>query len=277
MNKIKRFLNVFLISALLCMSIATNVFASQNNDSIPTVEATGGQEVVMEEIGLQQIISENSVESSTHEIKKLDNISDGIEVEVSPNALNRRDAWAIGDPVFVGNGNLDEAYDIYVVTLDANQTAFLKMESENNNLMAILYYVNNGALGSSTGWGVYSNGGASVAEVPAGQYAIVIGSSTGTETGDYKLMWNCSSPSGADRILSITDDLSRVVVSYDMNTICSNGENILDRLKWEESVTWSMPLGYSARDMSIQLTEYDKEKEGSINPIKGGCKIKCVS
>lgn len=47
--------------------------------------------------------------------------------------------------------------------------------------MAVLYYVDNGMLGDSTGWGVYANGGENYINIPAGQYAIVIGSSTGTE------------------------------------------------------------------------------------------------
>ena len=54
--------------------------------------------------------------------------------------------------------------------------------------MAVLYYVDNGMLGDSTGWGVYANGGENYINIPAGQYAIVIGSSTGTEKAEMSIV-----------------------------------------------------------------------------------------
>lgn len=124
-----------------------------------------------------------------------------------------------------------------------------------------LYTINNGSLGSSTGWGVTANSGASYINVPAGQYAILIGSASGAEVGNYKLMWNCSNPSGASAILNYTDDLSRVVLYYSNSKIMSNGTNIIEGLKWEDHETWYLPLGYSARDMSISVA--------SNNGVKG--------
>ncbi|MDR2024184.1 MAG: hypothetical protein LBQ71_13310 [Hungatella sp.] len=146
-----------------------------------------------------------------------------------------------------------DSYDIYVVNLTAKQLAFLKLDSSNSNLMAVLYTVNNGMLGSSTNWGITANSGESFINVPAGQYALVIGSASGTETGTYKLMWNCSNPSGATSIINYTNDLSRVVLYYNNSTILSNGTNIINGLKWEEHETWYLPLGYSARDMSMTV------------------------
>ena len=70
--------------------------------------------------------------------------------------------------------------------------------------MAVLYYVDNGSLAGSTGWGVHANDGEAFINIPAGQYAIVIGSATGNEVGNYKLMWNCSNPSGAQAIVDTT-------------------------------------------------------------------------
>lgn len=196
----------------------------------------------------------------SQEFNDLENLSQTEQLKdslsgVPENALNARENWAINDPIFVGNGTLTDSFDIYVVTLTSKQLSFLELNSTNSNLMAVLYYVDNGMLGDSTGWGVYANGGENYINIPDGQYAIVIGSSTGTEKGDYQLMWNCSNPSGTKSIVDTTDDLSRVVLYYDNNTILSNGQNILKDLKWEEHETWYMRLGYSARDMSMDLIE----------------------
>ena len=107
------------------------------------------------------------------------------------NALDRRNVWRISESVFVTDETLDEVYDIWVVTLNDTMLSFLKLVSSSPDLMAVLYYIDaNGNLGNSSGWGVNANGSASPANIPPGQYAIVIGSASGTETGTYTLMWN---------------------------------------------------------------------------------------
>lgn len=219
------------------------------------VEATEAQDV-----GIQSLSVGEAGVLPAQEFSDLDSLAQTEQSEFSlsdvpSNALNARSVWAIGDPVFVGNGTLSDSFDIYVVTLTAKQISFLKLNSSNSNLMAVLYYVDDGYLGDSTGWGVYANGGESYINIPAGQYAIVIGSASGTEFGNYKLMWNCSNPSGARSIVDTTDDLARVVLYYDNSQILSNGNNILTKLTWEEHETWYTSLGYTARDMSMTMYE----------------------
>ncbi|NNJ28950.1 ORF6N domain-containing protein [Lacrimispora defluvii] len=161
---------------------------------------------------------------------------------------------------------------------EGKQLAFLKLDSSNPNLLAVLYTINNGSLGSSTGWGVTANSGASFINVPAEQYAILIGSSSGAEVGNYKLMWNCSNPSGANAILNYTDDLSRVVLYYSNSNIMSNGTNIIDGLKWEDHETWYLPLGYSARDMSMSVASNNGVKGvylGSFSSSASFCQQEC--
>lgn len=173
---------------------------------------------------------------------------------VSPNATLKRDIWAINDPVFVGNGTLDEQFDLYVVTLNQKQLSFLKLNSSNPNLMAILYEVKpDGTLGGSYNWGAVANGGAAYINIPAGRYAIVIGSGTGTERGTYNLMWNCSTPEGAKSIIYTRQDLSMVYVYVNNGTVYANGVNIIKGLEWEEHETWYMPSGYSGRDMEMTV------------------------
>ena len=248
------------ISSLLCAlalmvsCFSVSAYAAENNP-MPEVEATEAQDV-----GMQSLTMDEAEVMPSQKFNDLENLSNTNRLTdslsgVPESALNARENWAINDPVFVGNGTLTDSFDIYLVTLTSKQLSFLKLNSANSNLMAVLYYVDNGMLGDSTGWGVYANGGENYINIPAGQYAIVIGSSTGTEKGDYQLMWNCSNPSGATSIVDATDDLSRVVLYYDNSTILSNGQNILTDLKWEEHETWYMPLGYSARDMSMDLIE----------------------
>lgn len=188
------------------------------------------------------------------------------------NALDRRNVWRISESVFVSDETLDEVYDIWVVTLNDTMLSFLKLASSNPNLMAVLYYIDaNGNLGNSSGWGVNANGSASPANIPPGQYAIVIGSTSGTETGTYTLMWNCSNPSkNAKRLLACSDDLTRIMVYYNdtenkTETILTSGEDILTNLTWQESETWVTSLGYSARDMVMKLTSAKGIYLGSLS------------
>lgn len=166
--------------------------------------------------------------------------------KATPNGI-----WRINDPVFVGSGNLTEATDIYLVNTTSPATVFLKLSSSNSNLLAVLYEVKSDGTLSSLGFGAYANGSDSYGVLNPGSYAIVIGSSDGSARGSYTLMWNRANPSGANRIINKTSDLSRVVLYYNDNEIRSNGNNIITDLKWEEHETWYLPLGYSARDMEI--------------------------
>lgn len=253
-EKVQKIGQFFCALALTVSCFSATAFAAETN-SIPEVEATEVQDV-----GIQTLSTDTADVLPAQEFGDLETLPQTEQLDsalegIPNNTLNARENWAINDPVFVGNGKLTDSFDIYVVNLTAKQLAFLKLNSSNPNLMAVLYYVNNGALGNSTGWGVHANGGESFINIPAGQYAIVIGSSTGTEVGDYKLMWNCSNPSGATSIVDTTDDLSRVVLYYNNSTVLSNGNNILDKLTWEEHETWYAPLGYSARDMVMEMFE----------------------
>ena len=242
------------VMAFTVSCFSMNIFASTD---VSEIEAKGEQDV-----GIQAISTEVNGNVPEQEFFDLENLPQGEHLDstlsgVPSNALNSREIWAIQDPVFVGNGTLTDSYDIYVVTLTAKQLAFLKLESVNPNLMAILYYVKDGVLDEPSNWGVVANSGSSYANIPEGQYAIVIGSSTGKEVGDYTLMWNCANPSGASSIINCTDNLARVVLYYDDSTILSNGKNVLKGLTWEEDETWQMPLGYTGRSMSITLADKD--------------------
>ncbi|MBE0337294.1 hypothetical protein [Paenibacillus sp. 23TSA30-6] len=231
-------------------------------------------QVAKEEAKNAEIQSMPSIPYSAMDTQKFDNLD-----EISPNEAKKistdstqsrivkpQSAWGISEPVFVGDGTLSESFDSYGVSLTAKQLSFLKLDSSNSNLLAILYNVNaNGSLGSSTGWGVKANGSHSYINIPAGKYAIVIGSATGEERGNYKLMWNASNPSGASSIINCTADLSRVVLYYNLSTIRSNGDNILTGLKWENSETWYTPNGYSARDMSMSVAEVKGVYLGSFS------------
>jgi len=254
MEKFKRIIVILCIMVLVFGCMSLNAFAT----IIPEVEATEAQGVNMQKLSI-----ESYSELPAQEFLDLEDLEQSKTVfsGIQNKAFSSRGAWAIQDSVFVGNGNLTDSYDFYVVNLTAKQLAFLKLDSSNPNLLAVLYTINNGSLGSSTGWGVTANSGASFINVPAGQYAILIGSASGAEVGNYKLMWNCSNPSGASAILNYTDDLSRVVLYYSNSQIMSNGTNIIDGLKWEDHETWYLPLGYSARDMSISVA--------SNNGVKG--------
>lgn len=246
----------FLCALFLAVSCVSASAFMYETGSMIEVEANEAQDV-----GIQSLPVDEAEVLTAQDFYDIENLPQTKQLNsllagVPDNALNARENWAINDSVFVGNGTLTDVYDLYLVTLSDEQLAFLKLESSNPNLMAVLYNVNNGYLGGSTGWGVVANADAQYAGVPANQYAILIGSATGTEVGDYKLMWNCSNPfSGAKYVINKTDDLSRVVVYYNNSEILSNGLNILTDLTWEEHETWYMPLGYSARDMSMDLIQ----------------------
>ena len=152
------------ISSLLCAlalmvsCFSVSAYAAENNP-MPEVEATEAQDV-----GMQSLTMDEAEVMPSQKFNDLENLSNTNRLTdslsgVPESALNARENWAINDPVFVGNGTLTDSFDIYVVTLTSKQLSFLKLNSANSNLMAVLYYVDNGMLGDSTGWGVYANGG----------------------------------------------------------------------------------------------------------------------
>ncbi len=151
--------------------------------------------------------------------------------------------------------------------------SFLKLTSSNSNLMAVIYNLDaNGNLSGSSGFGVMANDDCNFANIPAGTYAILVGSATGTEIGDYTLMWNCSTPSNyiyTDKnnvqhnvtphsLLSVSDDLTNILVYYDTQAVLINGTNALYNLIWEDSQTWTNNYGYTARDMKFTLYEWSR-------------------
>ncbi|MEC0180358.1 hypothetical protein P4H61_02435 [Paenibacillus peoriae] len=256
----------YILAILLMYSVSVvPVFAAnETTPQVATEEAQNATEI-------QSMPSTSYSAMDTQKFDNLDEISPNEAKKISTDSPQRRtvepqSVWGISDPVFVGDGTLSESFDIYVVSLTAKQLSFLKLDSSNSNLLAVLYNVNaNGSLGSSTGWGVKANGGHSYINIPAGKYAIVIGSATGNERGNYKLMWNASNPSGASAIINCTADLSRVVLYYNLSTIRSNGDNILTGLKWENHETWYTSNGYSARDMSMTVAEVKGVYLGSFS------------
>lgn len=169
-----------------------------------------------------------------------------------------RATWAISDPIFVGNGTLADVYDAYLIPVTSvDMVSFLKLDSTNPNLMVMLYQVKSDGQLIPTNWQLSANAGASFRTVPKGtQFALVIGSISGTERGDYTLMWNASSPAeNATSVLSYSDDLTNVLIYYSDGEVLGNGINILTDLQWKESETWYTSLGYSSRNMSMKVNK----------------------
>ncbi|MFT4006569.1 MAG: hypothetical protein QM683_13465, partial [Lacrimispora sp.] len=242
-----------LMAVVMTLGMGTNAFAAEaatgeNENLIGTIqqvsssdfnnaEKVGSQkikEITAENFSISQLNIKTSLKSGS---QKKEATASNAESKVSTNGM-----WQISDPVFVGDGNLTGAYDIYLVNTSSPATTFLKLASSSSELMAVLYKVDDQGNLTSTGFGVYANGSDNFGVLAAGNYAIVIGSSSGTATGAYTLMWNCSNPSGASSIINRTSDLSRVVLFYNNNVIRSNGDNIMSSLKWEEHETWYLPL-----------------------------------
>lgn len=250
----KKFASLMCALALIVSCFSLTAFAAEDS-FVPEVTATDAQDV-----GIQSL---SAGEADVVPAQKFDDLDALVQAEQSEfslsgvpgNAVNSRTNWAINDPVFVGNSTLETVYDAYVVTLPNTRLSFLKLNSSNPNLKAILYTIKDGYLDAPTNFIALANKGEAYITIPAGQYAIVIGSATGNEVGNYKLMWNCSNPSGAQAIVDTTDDLARVVLYYDNNQVLANGNNILTKLTWEEHETWYTSLGYSARDMSMTMFE----------------------
>jgi hypothetical protein len=236
-----------MVALIMIFGMNSNVFAT---DGVPNVndksegiaqkisnsdfeqaekmEAQDIQKITLDDSSFPQLKVNTNFKIDT--LKNYNNIENNSTQGISINST-----WQINDPVFVGDGNLTGAYDIYLVNASSNRTAALKLAASSSELIA---------------------------------YAIVIGSSSGKVTGTYTLMWNCSNPSGAKSIINRTSDLARVVLFYSNNEIRSNGDNIITNLKWEEHETWYLPLGYSARDMSISAITSKGTYLASFNSSK---------
>lgn len=257
MVKLKKVVSLLCTMVLLCSMFSFHTFAAEEvTEAEEIIETTENEGVNT----LQPLDEVKFEELEPQEFKDLEDIDpNSLEEKIDASNVNlmSRDAWRITQPVYVGDSTLDESVDLYLVTLSSKQISFLKLQSENSNLMAEVCYVENGEIVGSTGWIINANQDYSCINVPAGEYVILIGSSSGTERGDYTLMWNCSNPGNPKSIIDMTSDLSRIILFYDLNTIICNGTNILDKLVWEEHETWYGTYGYSARDMKITAMKGD--------------------
>lgn len=174
------------------------------------------------------------------------------------------DIWRINDSVFVGDGNLEKDMDIYLVDLHSKHLSFMKLDSEITNLKARFCILKENGRLAETGWEVDVNSVGYI-NVPAGKYAIIVSSENLQARGKYKLMWNCSNPPTAKKIVYYNNDLSNVILYYDRSMICMNGNNILEKLKWEEDTTQYFPNGYTGRSMAISLV---KDGDGKVLGVK---------
>ena len=194
---------------------------------------------------LSRLILDNSIMPSTENLEY---------IELSDKQTSG--TWVFDDPVGTVNGDLSEIADFYIVENDSDVFAFLKLTADDPNILAVLYYVNSdGTLGDSTGFGVYANQPADVIGLPTGLYAIVIGSIDGNARGSYSLYWNRSNPfpqlnESAD-LLSINQDLSKVVIYYKDDKILSNGNNLMSGLEFEARRDFYVPYGYAHITSSI--------------------------
>lgn len=245
----------FMMSALL----ATTGYAEEVSAS-EAVEVTEAEDVGFQSLNLEGVENEES--------EVLGEVSGNIESMELPSEVEvprqTRDVGSTDAPVFNVNGNLDEAYDIYLTTLPGQQLAFFKLESSNSDLAAIVCEVSaDGTIDLSTGAGMMANSGHGYVTKPAGTYAIVI---TGSDAGgDYKLYWNASNPAGAKYILNVKPDLSRIDLFYSNSKVCSNGTNILSDLSWDYHETWQQTGGYTARDMSMKMYSAKGIYKGSFS------------
>ena len=255
----KKFLKTACAAFLMSALLVTTGYAEE----LPASEAVEATEA--EDVGFQPLNLEG-VESEESEI--LGEVSDNIESMELPSEVEvsrqTRDVGSTDAPVFNVNGNLDEAYDIYLTTLPGEQLAFFKLESSNSDLAAIVCEVSaEGNIDLSTGAGMMANSGYGYVTKPAGTYAIVI---TGSDAGgDYKLYWNASNSAGAKYILNVKPDLSRIDLFYSNSKVCSNGTNILSDLSWEYHETWHQTGGFTSRDMSMTMFSAKGIYKGSFS------------
>ncbi|MBP1903810.1 hypothetical protein J2Z32_000422 [Paenibacillus turicensis] len=230
-------------------------------DQAEKMEAQDIQKITVDDSSFPQLNVNTNFKIDT--LKNYNNIENNTTQGISTNST-----WQINDPVFVGDGKLTGAYDIYLVNASSNRTAALKLAASSSELIAQIFIVDAQGNLQPSNFIVNANSSDKFGALPSGTYAIVIGSSSGKVTGTYTLMWNCSNPSGAKSIINRTSDLARVVLFYSNNEIRSNGDNIITNLKWEEHETWYLPLGYSARDMSISAITSKGTYLASFNSSK---------
>lgn len=219
------------------------------------------QKITVDDSSFPQLDVNTNIKIDT--LKNTNNFKNSTTQGISTNSI-----WQINEPVFVGDGNLTEAYDIYLVNASSNRTAALKLAASSSELIAQIFVVDAQGNLQATNFGVNANSSDKFGALGPGTYAILIGSSSGTATGTYTLMWNCSNPSGAKSIINRTSDLARVVLFYNNNEIRSNGDNIITDLRWEDSETWNLPLGFSSRKMSISTITSKGTYLGSFESSK---------
>lgn len=256
----KKFLKTVCASLLISVLLVTTGYAEEAL-SLAEVDVTKAEDVGFQPINLDDI--ENTdlelLSKSSANVEPME-LPDGVEVPPQTRSIQNTDT-----PVFKVNGNLDEAYDIYLTTLSNEQLVFFQLDSSNSDLIVLICKVSeDGTIDLSTGEGMRANSGYGYLTKSAGTYAIVV-ISNNDAGGDYTLYWNASNPTGAKYIFEVVSDLSRIVLFYNTNKICSNGTNILSDLKWEYHETKQIANGYTARDMAIKMYTAKAIYKGSFS------------
>jgi hypothetical protein len=176
-------------------------------DQSEKMEAQDIQKITVDDSSFPQLKVNTNLKIDT--LKNYNNIENNTTQGISINST-----WQINDPVFVGDGKLTGAYDIYLVNASSNRTAALKLAASSSELIAQIFVVDAQGNLEPSNFGVNANSSEKFGALNSGNYAIVIGSSSGKVTGTYTLMWNCSNPAGAKRVINRTSDLARVVFFF---------------------------------------------------------------
>lgn len=224
-----------------------------SNNIKPSVKTNSKLSSGIEPSGAGKIKLKNFTKKSIGSVKKhAENYS----------KANSTGIWRIEQNVFNDDGQLttNEYQDLYVVQTTSDTAPTLKISSTNSNIIAELFIYDT-SKGTITPTSFIDSAGDDnyqiAGKMAAGTYIIAVGSSDNTAQGKYTLMWNCSNPSGASRILYVSSNLDLVTLGYQYQDIKSNGNELIDRsaLKWDEEWTLTFSTGYYGRNQSVSAVD----------------------
>lgn len=199
-----------------------------------------------------------------------------IEEEETSKAAERG-IWQLVQEVYNGSGSLsaEDAEDLYIVQTTEDKTAFLKIVSDNPNVVVQLCQLDlsTGQIGRSDFYDRADEDGASIlTNLPAGDYVLSIYSINPNEpVGDYTLMWNCANPNNPTTFINLSSDLRNVTLGYkdkDTVEVYCNGQEWLKNLHWSEHYTQSWSNGYRGRDQDIDYITVKKVHVGRYDSKK---------
>ncbi|QNK39471.1 hypothetical protein [Caproicibacter fermentans] len=235
------------VSCMFILFSATGAFAQ----TMSTVQTEDSGQQVSNVLHVQKHENSDGISKLTVDTSKSIKLTD---TKRSNGEMATNSIYTFTDPVFNTTGTLTSSntYDLYLFSTTQDRSAFLKINSDNINYIAMVCTVSNGTAYPTNFYTSANAGAYFTTSLPAGSYALYVFSNDGSIGDSYTLMWNGSNPANFTRIIKMNDNLTSCYLYYsNLKTIYLDGEDLASTAGWQRVFSLTTDSGYIYEEQNI--------------------------